>query len=425
MTENDIAVENAPFLMKLEENLQAEMRAEYCERLGRALQEEADRIGKTGKDGRPIKQARRIGMKLTSTFGVINIIVWAGYSQNGKQWVVPVRERWHIEEFQRMMPSLQKKLCCTAVETGSFEKAASLAREWGCDTSDDAIRACVILLGEKARNQPLSLPCRDRAGKDDSLIIMMDGWMARHRGVGWGTKRHIQGVERIHWHEIKSAIIYRLRDLAEVNRKRRAILSKHVIAMPADTDPVTFGKRVHHEAIRMGLGRAARVYVIMDGGVWLWNIFEDRFKLCACGTLDFYHASQHVHALSAALFPASKDDAKTWCATILHSLKHHSPKKLFTTLAELLANPPRQDATLIDAIEGAQEYFEQHRQHMCYADNAKTGVPIGSGSMESQCSQFQNRFKRRGQFWSKHGFACFIEIAVRHQNGEIASLWAA
>ena len=45
--------------------------------------------------------------------------------------------------------------------------------------------------------------------------------------------------------------------------------------------------------------------------------------------------------------------------------------------------------------------------------------------MESQCSQFQNRFKRRGQFWSYNGSAAFLEVAVRYQNGEILSLWAA
>lgn len=32
--------------------------------------------------------------------------------------------------------------------------------------------------------------------------------------------------------------------------------------------------------------------------------------------------------------------------------------------------------------------------------------------MESQCSQNQNRFKRRGQFWSKGGFASFLEAYV-------------
>ena len=56
---------------------------------------------------------------------------------------------------------------------------------------------------------------------------------------------------------------------------------------------------------------------------------------------------------------------------------------------------------------------------MDYDRNAALGVPIGSGAMESQCSQNQNRFKRRGQFWSDEGFAAFMETYVRYTNGEL------
>lgn len=348
-----------------------------------------------------------------------------GYCPMLKKWVVPVRKSWQLAKNKRLTPSLQRKLCCTAVETGSFEKASRLAGEWGCTVSDDAIRSCVVSLGENTQSTPLSTPCADRAGKEDTLIIMMDGWMARHRSKDWGKKRQAEGQERVHWYEIKSAVIFRLRDLVELSPKRRAILAKHVVAVPAETDPVTFGQRVEHESRRMGLAGARRVYVVMDGGVWLWNIFEDRFSQCATGTLDFYHASQHLHALAAELFPESRDTAREWCRKILHSLKHHSPRKLFKTLADLLAEPPRDDEKTLAAISAANGYFENHTEHMDYARTAKAGAPIGSGSMESQCSQFQDRFKRRGQFWSKVGFAGLLEVTVRHQNGELRSLWAA
>jgi hypothetical protein len=347
-----------------------------------------------------------------------------GYCPVLKKWAVPARKAWLLAENQRLTPSLQRKLCCTAVETGSFEKASRLAREWGCVVSDDAIRSCAVSLGEKAESAQLSTPRAGKAGKEDTLIIMMDGWMARHRGKDWGEKGRAEGQERVHWHEIKSAVIFRLRDLAELSPKRRAILAKHVVAVPAETDPVTFGQRVEREARRMGLAEAGRAYVVMDGAVWLWKIFEDRFSRCATGTLDFYHASQHLHALAAELFPEGRDTAQEWCRKILHSLKHHSPRTLFKTLADLLAEPPRDDEGTLAAISEATGYFESHREHMDYARNAKVGAPIGSGSVESQCSQFQDRFKRRGQFWSKSGFAGLLEVTVRHQNGELGSLWA-
>lgn len=56
--------------------------------------------------------------------------------------------------------------------------------------------------------------------------------MAKHCGKDWGKKRHTDGQERVNWHEIKSAIIYRLKDQVELSpvpksfKANRAILVK-------------------------------------------------------------------------------------------------------------------------------------------------------------------------------------------------------
>lgn len=39
--------------------------------------------------------------------------------------------------------------------------------------------------------------------------------------------------------------------------------------------------------------------------------------------------------------------------------------------------------------------------------------------MESQSSQNQNRFKRRGQFWSEDGFSAASKAYVRYTNDEL------
>jgi len=412
-------------LMETEDERLVEMREEYRRRLQVRLQKRLAARQQGMAEVSKLTRKRKVDLNLKTTLGGIVVQATKGYCIERKEWIVPIREAWGLDKNQRLSPSLQRKLCCTAVETGSFEKASSLASEWGSSVSDDTIRSCVVALGEKALAAPLSTDCSEKAGPDDVLVIMMDGWMARHRGKDWGIQKRTEGQERIHWHEIKSAIIYRLKDQVNISQKRRALLAKHVVAVPAETDPVEFGRRVHAEARRMGLGKAKFVYVVMDGGIWLWNIFEDRFEQCAIGTLDFYHASQHIHALAAELFQGNKQEAATWCAKILHSLRHQSTRKLFSTLEELLIAPPRPDESTTSAIQEAKDYFNSHRNHMDYPAATRAGLPIGSGSMESQCSQFQNRFKRRGQFWTKKGFAALLEVAVRHQNGELNSLWAA
>ena len=229
----------------------------------------------------------------------------------------------------------------------------------------------------------------------------------------------------MHGHEIRSGIIFKLSSLLAVSGKRKAVMEKHVVAVPAETSPYDFGLLLHREAVRMGLLRAARVFFVMDGGVWLWNICKDRFEQCSKAMLDFYHLSQHLHALASALHGAGTAQAQAWCGKILHDLKHKSPERLFKTLEELLREPPSGDPAVLEVIREQNAYFRNHAGHMDYAANAALGVPIGSGSVESLCSQFQNRLKRTGQFWTKEGFAALLRIIVRNWNGELDSIWRA
>ena len=117
--------------------------------------------------------------------------------------------------------------------------------------------------------------------------------------------------------------------------------------------------------------------------------------------------------------------AAAWCGKILHDLKHKSPKHRFKTLDDLLREPPGDDPAAEEVIRAQNAYFRNHAEHMDYATHAAMGVPIGSGSVESLCSQFQNRLERTGQSWSKAGFAALLRLVVRPWNGEFDSLWLA
>ena len=265
-------------LMETENQVLEEMREEYRKKLEQRLQQTLEAKQTNLPETERLLRKRKVNLTLISTLGKVVLRALKGYCPKRKSWVVPIREAWGLAKRQRLTPSLQRKLGCNAVETGSFEKASRLAAEWGSGVSDDAIHSCVVALGTKALASPLTLDCVDGAGREDVLILMMDGWMARHRGKDWGHRQQRQGLERIHWYEIKSAILYRLASQVQLSPKRRALLSKHIVAVPAETDPVDFGRRVQEEAQRMRLGKAKRVYVVMDGAIWLWNIFEDRLR---------------------------------------------------------------------------------------------------------------------------------------------------
>ncbi len=46
-------------------------------------------------------------------------------------------------------------------------------------------------------------------------------------------------------------------------------------------DPYEFGRRLYAEALRQGLNQAQKIYVVADGGVWIWNLVADRVETAA------------------------------------------------------------------------------------------------------------------------------------------------
>ena len=404
------------------EGRREELRTGYEEHVQRMLDEWEESSG----DVAALRRKRFRDVRLATFFGIVVLRCREGVGGDGR-WTCPARAHLGLRANQHFSPDMERRLAVLATETGSYEKAAVLANEaaWFI-ASDNATRSTVMRLGSVAEETPPAGAGAGAVGSEDTLIIMADGWNARHRGANWGKSKGDRSLpERVHWHEIRSAVVFRLAALLAVSGRRKAIMEKHVVAVPADTSPHDFGIILHGEAVRMGLLKAKAVFFVMDGGVWLWNIYKDRFEQCSQAMLDFYHLSQHLHALAAALHGAGTAKAKEWCGKILHSLKHKSPDRLFKTLDGLLEEPPSDDPAALESIRAQNAYFRSHADHMDYAANAKLGVPVGSGSVESLCSQFQNRLKRTGQFWTKDGFAALLRIIVRHWNGELDSLWLA
>jgi hypothetical protein len=97
--------------------------------------------------------------------------------------------------------------------------------------------------------------------------------MVRQRGADWGLTPAEALGERVAWHEVKSAVLYRLEQAGRTAGGRGLIVDKSVVAYQGE--PLEFGRRVQVEAYRRGLGQAKAVYVVADGAVWIWNV-QDR-----------------------------------------------------------------------------------------------------------------------------------------------------
>jgi len=410
-------------LLSLEQTILGEGREWTRRRLEAQAQKEIDQwANRCPQSGELLTYRKRQRLKLTTCVGVIVLRTWRGYSAAMGRWVNPARHRWGLQSRQRLSPELQSRLGFTATATGSYEQAARMATRWGSPVSDDAIHGCVQQLGRQTSELILPTPAPEVGEPEFSMVIMMDGWLVRQRGTDWGAHRRRKQAVRINWKEVKAAVIYRLEQRAEKESGRGLLIQKYVVACPPDTEPMDFGAQVQAEARRRGLGRARKVYVVIDGAAWLWNVVEDRFRNAIC-LLDFHHASQHLWAIAHLLQGEGTPEARAWVEPLLHKLRHGKEQKVLHTLAALLQASAELDQETRASLQTSVAYFQTHREHLHYQKVHRQGGPIGSGSVESFNNQLQNRFKRTGQFWIRPGLTNLLRLDVLLRNQDYDLLW--
>lgn len=346
--------------------------------------------------------------------------MWHGQNPADKSWGCPIRQRWGLRAHQQLSPALEDKLAYFATVTGSYEAAAKLAAKVGCPVEDSTIRALVQRLGAQAEAQTCERLKKVPAEKAPQqaatklAVLMLDAYLVRFRGPGWGKKKTEQ--PRVEWHEEKLGVFYTQEQ--SVGSERGELLDKVVVGWQGEALEV--GRRLHWEATRCGLGRARSVLAIADGAPWIWNVVKDRWSQ-ACQLLDFYHASQHLWSLGEALHPKDQIRRCHWVEHQLHQLRHGKEKQVLRQMAAL----PRQGGERGKVIRREQNYFRDHAQRINYKTFADRGWPIGSGTVESACRQRQCRRKRPGQFWTPAGLRHLGALEEARDNGHWDELWLA
>ena len=127
--------------------------------------------------------------------GVLKVKVWYGLDPGTGRWGNPMRQRWGLGPHQEMSPALEDKLAFTVTATGSYEEAAAVAQKWNSPVDDSTLHALTRRLGTRAEQQTLarlaSVPAElaPQRAASQLAVFMLDGYLARYRGPGWGKKR--------------------------------------------------------------------------------------------------------------------------------------------------------------------------------------------------------------------------------------------
>jgi len=155
--------------------------------------------------------------------GVLKLKVWYGLDPGTGRWGNPMRQRWGLGPHQEMSPALEDKLAFTVTATGSYEEAAAVAQKWNSPVEDSTLHALARRLGRRAEQQTqerlerVAAELTPQRAASQLAVFMLDGHLARYRGLGWGKKRTKK--KRVEWHEIKAGVFYLQEQAARTPRR--------------------------------------------------------------------------------------------------------------------------------------------------------------------------------------------------------------
>jgi len=185
------------------------------------------------------------------------------------------------------------------------------------------------------------------------------------------------------------------------------------------------GVQLHQEARRRGLDRAQQVVFIGDGAAWVWEncrlTFPDAVEI-----LDFYHASEHVGQLAAAIHDDDPTQAAEYRSRWCRDMKQSSPAALLAETRILLDAHPGWPSNKREAIEQQIHYLESHATRTHYGRYQANGWFIGSGVIEAGCKTVVGRrLKQSGMFWSKTGAEDILSLRCLVLGPHFDSAWQA
>lgn len=255
------------------------------------------------------------------------------------------------------------------------------------------------------------------ASPEQTLVIEIDAWNIRERD-DWGQSERLrrEGKEPNRWHWVYTATIFRLDQRGKTQSGRPIISERGFVATRLGLD--AFRHQLYAETLRRGLLQAKKALVVADGAVWIWNLVEDRFK-DAQQRVDLYHVKGHLWALANEVFGHGSEEARAWVSPLLKMLERCKDGALdvIQGMEGLRSTLTRLTTEQRAAIDREIGYFNQHKDRMDYKRGKRLNQPLGSGAVESTCSQYQRRFKLTGQFWSLDGDESFLALSTLHRNG--------
>ena len=163
-----------------------------------------------------------------------------------------------------------------------------------------------------------------------------------------------------------------------------------------------------------------KVVKVADGAADNWTYLSETLPF-GHGTLDFYHATEHLGDALAAAYGADSARYQERLETLSTTLRDEPTgvDKVIDALCRLRSRYPRRKV-----LHQAVSYFREHRHRMGYAALRAQHLPIGSGVVEAACKTLvSERLKRSGMRWREAGGQAILTFRALCQSERFDRAW--
>ena len=382
-------------------------------------------------------EARQRPRKVNTCFGLIHFARDYGFCSDCGEHFSPADVTLGLQQRAPASPRVQEICALTALRAPAGQAQEDVRRLTGINLDASTLHREARRQGERAlgrrdhdeqltqtpagvaqlASQAIRLPSAF------TLVIEIDAWNIRERD-NWGRTQALResGQDTGRWHWVYTSTIFRLDQRATTASGRPLITERGFVATRRGLE--SFQRQLYAEALQRGLLEAETVLILADGAVWIWNIAADRFK-GARQRVDLHHVQEHLWTLAHELHGQGTVAAREWVRPFLLWLEHRDNGALdvIQGLEQMSITIRKLTISQRQAFDREINYFRQHKERMDYKNAKALGQPMGSGAIESTCSQYQRRFKLTGQFWSLAGDEAFLTLATLHRNGRWSQLF--
>ena len=161
---------------------------------------------------------------------------------------------------------------------------------------------------------------------------------------------------------------------------------------------------------------------VADGAADNWDFLSSAALPAGEEVVDFFHASEHLHAAVAAAYGDGTRETRHRFETLRDTLRdeEEGADKVIHALKHLASKHPRQTT-----IARELAYFRKHKKRMRYFEMKSKGFMIGSGIVEAACKTLvTQRLKQSGMRWSARGAQAVLTPRGWDQSDRFDEAWA-